>query len=63
MNWKPINEGSEHSFLTHRDKRKILDLAMNFAYNSWYLGEQMYDWDDAENDGSRIQLEEYLDSI
>ena len=63
MNWKPINEGTERSSLTRRDKRKILDLAMNFAYNSWYLGEQMYDWSDAENDGSRIQLEEYLDSI
>ena len=63
MNWKPINEGTERSFLTRRDRRKILDLAMNFAYNSWYLGEQMYDWKDAELDGSRIQLEEYLDSI
>ena len=63
IRWRRIDEGTERSFLTRRDKRKILDLAMNFAYNSWYLGDQMYDWDEAENDGSRIQLEEFLDSI
>ncbi len=51
------------SRLTKRDKGKILDLAMNYAWNCWHLGDQMFEWEDAENDDSRFQLEEYLDSI
>ena len=58
-----MDEGCERSFLTKGDKRKILDLAMNYAWNCWHLGDQMFEWEDAENDDSRFQLEEYLDSI
>ena len=63
MNWKRIDEGTERSFLTRRDKRKILDLAMNYAWNCWYLGEQMFSWEDAEQDDARDKLEGFLNSI
>ena len=63
MNWKRIDEGTERSFLTRRDKAKILDLAMRYAWNCWYLGEQMFDWEDAEQDDAREKLEGFLNSI
>lgn len=31
IKWRRIDEKTERSFLTRRDKRKILDLAMNYA--------------------------------
>lgn len=63
MKWLPIDERTERSFLTRRDKRKILDLAMNYAWNCWFIGEQMYDWKEAELDDARWKLEEYLESL
>jgi hypothetical protein len=63
IKWKRIDEGTELSFLTRRDKAKILDLAMNYAWNCWYLGEQMFDWEDAEQDDARDKLEDFLNSI
>lgn len=63
IKWRKMDEGTERSFLTRRDKAKILDLAMNYAWNCWYLGEQMFDWEDAEQDDARDKLEGFLNSI
>ena len=63
MKWLPIDEGTERSFLTRRDKRKILDLAMNYAWHCWFIGDQMYDWKEAEQDDARWKLEDYLESL
>jgi len=53
----------DKSTLTKSTCRKIMDMVMAFAWNCWNLGDQMFPWEDAEQDDHLNQLERYLDSL
>jgi hypothetical protein len=51
------------SRLTKSTCRKIMDMVMKFGWYCWFYGDQMFPWEDAEQDDSRDKLESYLDSL
>ena len=64
MNWIRIDEsGFEKSHLTKDDNRRLKNLVMKYAWNCWYLGDQMFPWEDAENDGYLDRIQSMLDGI
>lgn len=64
MNWIPIQEsGFERSHLTKADNRRLKNLVMKYAWNCWYLGDQMYPWEDAKQDQYRDMIEDMLDNM
>jgi hypothetical protein len=57
---KQVNESSGRSFLTKFDFGKIMKLVMEYAWNAWDIGQLHYDWKEAEHDGHRKLVEDYL---
>ena len=47
-------------FLTKIDFGKIMKLVMEYAWNAWDIGQLHYDWKEAEHDGHRKLVEDYL---
>ena len=60
---KQVNESSGRSFLTKMDFGKIMKLVMEYAWNAWDIGQLHYDWEEAEHDGHRKLVEDYLQSL
>ena len=60
---KQVNESSGRSFLTKFDFGKIMKLVMEYAWNAWDIGQLHYDWKEAEHDGHRKLVEDYLQSL
>ena len=60
---KQVNESSGRSFLTKIDFGKIMKLVMEYAWNAWDIGQLHYDWKEAEFDGHRKLVEDYLQSL
>ena len=55
-----VNESRSSSFLTKFDFGKIMNLVMDYAWNCWDIGQLHYDWKEAELDGHRKLVEDYL---
>ena len=63
MKWIRIDEASERSHLTKADNRRLKGLVMKYAWNCWYAGDQMFPWEDVENDYAKGMIDDLLDGM
>ena len=65
MKWIRIDE-SDHrdkSHITKRDKAKLMDMILNFGWDCWYDGDNMYSWEDAMASNRLFRIENMLDEM
>lgn len=65
MKWIRIDESGENSRsrMTKIDRKRLMNLVMGYAWNCWYMGDQMFPWEEAEKDNYRDRIESMLDGM
>ena len=65
MKWIRIDESTEssRSRMTKIDRKHLMNLVMRYAWNCWYMGDQMFPWEEAESDNSKDKIESMLDGM